>query len=846
MRMRGPAWGFLLRMAWRDSRASRRRLLLFTACIVVGIAALVAVGSFGRSLEAAIEDQAKGLLGADLAIGSRVRFTPEHEEFLRALGGEQAREVAFTTMIAFPAADGTRLVQVRALEGAFPFYGRIETEPADAADRFRSEGGVLVEESVLIQFGVRVGDPVRIGAWDTRVAGTLLKVPGESVVFATMAPRVYLRRADLEATGLLQTGSLARYRVMFRMPEGTDVEELVRRNKARLDVLRLSVTTVAERKEDLGQAMRNLYHFLSLVGFVALLLGGVGIASAIHVHVKQKVPNVAILRCLGCPVGSAFAIYLIQAVVLGALGSGLGAGLGVGLQHALPRVAADVVPFEVEVRTSWIAVAEAAAVGFLLCVLFALLPLAAVRKVSPWGVLRVAFEAARRRDGLQVLVGGILAVLIVCFALAHTQRWQEGLGFAGGLIVAFGVLAGVGRLAIAGLRRVRAAGLAFVVRQGLANVHRPNNRTLLLVTAIGLGTFLLLTLHLTHATLLRELISGRESDRANAILFDIQPDQRQAVADLVRSQGLPVLDEAPIVTMRLMSVRGQPVEAILADGDSRAPRWALRREFRSTFSETLRDSEKVVAGEWTPRVAADTEPVPISVEDGIARELGVGLGDDLVWDIQGVPMRTRVASLREVDWRRVQPNFFVIFPAGPLDEAPAFHVLVTRVDSAEASARLQRSAVSAFGNVSVIDITLVLQTLDQVLGKIAFVIRFMALFTVATGFLVLVAAVWSGRYQRVRESTLLRVLGASRRQALRILTVEYAALGLAASATGVVLALAATAALAWWVFKVPFSPPWEPPLAAVLVVTLLTVATGLVASRGVTTHPPLEILRDEG
>lgn len=839
-------WRFVVRMAWRDSRASRRRLLLFTLCIVVGITALVAVGSFGRSLERAIEQQAKALLGADLSIGSRVRFTDEHKSFLATVGGESAREITFSSMIVFPGASGTRLVQVRALEGAFPFYGRLETEPPDADGRYRGGEGVLVDEALLYQFGARVGDEVRIGQFTTRVVGALQKVPGESVAFATIAPRVYLRMADLEATGLLREGSLARYRVLFRMPEGMDVAAWVKANRERIDELRLSVATVDERKEDLGQSMRNLYHFLSLVGFVALLLGGVGIASAIQAHVKQKMPTVAILRCLGCRVWTAFGVYLLQGVGLGVVGAGLGAAGGAAMQHLLPRVVADFVPFEVDVRTSWLAIGEASLLGFLVCVLFALLPLTAVRRVSPLQVLRVAYEPGSKRDPWQLGVGLLLGMVIVGFALAHTQRWQEGLGFAGGLLVAFGALALVARLAVGAARRARLAGWPFVVRQGLANVHRPNNRTLLLVVSLGLGTFLLLTLQLTQSTLLKELVTGREAGRPNAILFDIQPDQREDVAALVRDQGLPVIDEAPIVTMRLKSIRGRPVEEILSSPGGRAPGWALRREFRSTFTDRLRDSEKVVAGRWVDRVESGVEPVPVSVEDGIAKELGVGLGDELEWDIQGVPLRTRVASLREVDWRRVQPNFFVLFPRGPLDEAPAFHVLVTRVDTPAESAALQRSVVERFPNVSAIDITLVLRTLDQVLGKIAFVVRFMALFTVATGLLVLVAAVSSGRYQRVRESILLRVLGASRRQVLRVLLVEYAALGLLAAMTGVLLALAAAGLLAWLVFKVPYVPPPGPPVAAVVLVTLLTVVTGFLSSRGVTTHPPLEILRAEG
>ncbi len=837
---------FLLRMAWRDSRASRQRLLWSTLCIVAGIAALVAVGSFGRALEQGVEQQARSLLGADLTVGSRVRFSPEHEAFLESLGGDQAREITFTTMVVFPGRDASRLAQVRALEGDFPFYGTLETDPPEAERMFRTaEGGVLVEESMLAQFEVKVGDPVRIGRFNTRVAGALRKVPGETVVFATMAPRVYLRLADLESTGLLQQGSLARYRRLYRLPAGTDVPALVERNQERLDALRLSATTVQERKEDLGQSMRNLQHFLNLVGFVALLLGGVGIASAIHVHVSQKLSTVAILRCLGCSTAQAFGIYLVQAMALGLVGAALGTTLGIAIQQLLPRVVADFVPIEVESRVSPGAILEAGAIGFLVCLLFALWPLAAVRRVSPLQVLRVAYESPRQRDRLQWLAGLLLVVVVTAFALAHTQRWRDGLGFAAGLFAAFGVLTAMAHLAVRAARHLRLPGWPFVVRQGIASVHRPHNRTPLLVVSLGLGTFLLLTLHLTQVNLLKEWISGRDSGRPNAILFDIQPDQREAVAQLVRDEGLPVVDEAPIVTMRLARLKDRDVSSLLGDASSKLPGWALRREFRSTFSDRLRDSEKLTAGQWIATHEAGTEPVPISIEDGIARELGVGLGDEIVWDIQGVPLRTRIASLRTVDWKRVQPNFFVVFPRGPLDDAPAFHVLVTRVESATESAQLQRALAERFPNVSALDITLVLRTLDQVLEKIAFVIRFMALFTVATGLVVLVAAVVSGRFQRVRESILLRVLGASRRQVLRILMVEYATLGLLASLTGVILALGASAALSWWVFEIPFRPPLLAPLIAVGAVTLLTLTTGWLASRGIMRHPPLEILRAE-
>ncbi len=834
------------RMAWRDSRRSRRRLLLFSCSIVLGIAALTAIGSLGSNLERAVEEQAKSLLGADLVLSSRQAFSPEEEQLFRELGGEQSREISFSSMIYFLHPEGTRLVQVRGLSGDFPYYGRLETEPASAVDEFRRSGGALVEESLLTQFEANVGDSIRLGNLTTRIVGRLKKVPGETVAFATIAPRVYLSMDDLLRTGLIRAESLAWYKVHFKFSSSTDVPKLVERIKPRLDKNRLSATTVEKRKRDLGRSMDNLYHFLNLVGFIALLLGGVGVASAIHVHVKQKLGTVAILRCLGGSIPQTFAIYLAQGMALGLFGALLGASLGIAIQSALPRVAADFIPFTFQFSVSWLAVGRAVTIGFAICMLFALLPLLSVRRVSPLAAIRASFEPqSAHRDPLRWLVGACLGIGVLVFALVQGRDWRIGLGFAFGLGVVFALLAATAKGLVFATRRLVPVAMPFVIRQGLSNLNRPNNRTLLLLLSLGLGTFLMSSLYLVQQTLLTQLISTGGEKQANAILFDIQTDQREDVIKLLRALKLPLVDEAPIVTMRLTSVKGRPVESILVDKQSRVPAWTLRREYRSTYNSGLRDSEKVTSGTWHSRVTNDTAVVPISVEEGIAKDLKVGLGDELVFDVQGVPLTTRIASLREVDWRRIQPNFFVVFPLGVLETAPTMHVLVTRVQSSVESARLQREVVKAFPNVSTIDLTLILQTIDSILGKISFVIRFMAMFTVLTGLLVLVAALVTGRYQRIQESILLRTLGASRAQIFKILTVEYLSLGVLAALTGILLAVVATWALSAFVFKVTFIPLFAPLLIALLIVPLLTVVTGLAMSVGVLNHPPLEILRTE-
>lgn len=831
---------FTWRMAWRDSRSSRRKLLLFSSSIVIGIAALVAINSFGQNLRRNIDVQAKALLGADLVITARDPFTPEMEELFKDIGGEQAREVIFSSMVVFPKTQGTRLVQVRALEPGFPFYGEFETAPSSAARDFHN-GGALLEESLLLMFNAKAGDPVRIGALDLEVTGALQKVPGENAVFSTIAPRVYIPMNLLDRTKLVQNDSFARFKVFFKLPD-SDVEALVRRYKPKFEKLSLNADTVEERKANLGNAMENLNRFLNLGGYIALLLGAIGVASAIHVHVKQKTSSVAVLRCLGCTVGQSLAIYLLQAVALGIIGSVLGALLGIVIQFALPSALGDFLPFQVEMEIAWAAVGKAMAAGFAVCIIFGLAPLMGLRRISPMAVLRSFYEPpAMWRDPAHwaVIVAGLVGLILL--AKGQSGRWSHALGMTGGLAAAFALLAIAAQISRALARKLISPRWPYAWRQGMANLYRPQNRTLLLLLSLGLGAFLVLTLFRTHQLLTQGLIPATNEGQPNAALFDIQADQVEGVKNILAGQNLQVLQDAPMVTMRLASVKGTPVRELLRRRDKSIPRWVLRREYRSTYRDHLESSEVLVKGNWPAKTASDV--IPISVEEGIAHDLGISLGDEMVFDVQGILMTNQVASLRKVDWKRVQPNFFVVFPTGVLEDAPGFHILTTRVPDRQSSAAMQRAVVQKFPNVSVIDLALILDTVDAVLQKVGFVIRFMASFTVVTGLLVLAASVLAGRYQRMRETLLLRTLGASQGQIHKILVIEYLLLGSLAAITGVFLAEAGTWALAKFLFKINFEFAIWPALLTAGAVTLLTVVAGLVANRGVLSRPPLEILR---
>jgi putative ABC transport system permease protein len=840
--------GFILRMAWRDSRASRRRLLLYSLSVVLGIAALVSVGSFSANVRQAIQAEAKGLLGADLFVTSPSPLPAPVTAYLDALGGALAREQTFSSMMAFPATDRLRLVQVHAVEGAFPFYGKFQTDPADAAGQMRTGGDVVIlEPTLLAQFNVRVGDRVTLGRKSFTICGTIGKVPGESPGVAMMASRAYIPMASLAGSGLTGAGALSRYRAMVELPEGRDADAVVRDMKERFPEVRLSFETVEERKRNLGQALAHLDGFLSLVGFVALVLGGIGVASALHAYVREKVSTVAVLRCLGASARQAFAVYLVQGLALGLAGACAGGALGVAVQRGLPALAKGVLPIDVNFFVSWPALLRGTGAGIVICLLFSLLPLLSIRRISPLAALRsaVAEGPAAAPDPWRVAIGAAIAGCVAGFAVWQTGAVAIGLGFAAMLGLGFGVLAGLASVVAWAARRFVPRGLPYVVRQGFANLHRPNNRTVLLLVSLGLGTFLVLTLFLVRTTLLREIQGVDAVGRPNLIFFDIQDDQIDPLEGIAAAAGTPVTESAPIVTMKIQSVKGASVATILEDRRTRVPAWALRREYRSTFRGKILPAERLVAGAFTGRADPAAGPVPISVEEGLARDLQLHLGDEIDWDVQGLPVRTRVGSLRAVEWRRLEPNFFVVFPEGVLEAAPKTFIAAVHVASPAESGSVQRAVVDAFPNVTAIDLALVAETLDGIFSKVAFAVQFMALFTVATGLIVLAGAILAGRHQRIRETVLLRTLGATRRQVILVQLVEYAVLGIQAAVVGALLALAGNALLARYVFHVAVAASALEVGVAVAVVASLTVATGFIAARGVADHPPLEILRQE-
>ena len=830
-------------MAWRDSRKNVSRLLLFISSIILGIAALVSIFSLGDSMSAEIDNQAASLIGADLEISTNKAVPDEIVKLIDSIPGQHSEQRSFTSMVYFPKSGGTRLIQVRALQGDFPYYGQLETTPGEASRNFKSKKTVLVDRALLLQFNVRVGDSVRLGNAGYIIEGELTGVPGQTGLSASVAPIVFIPLETLPETGLDQKGSRISTSYFIKTEKNTSISVLMGNIGPRLKKAGLNYDTIESKKEETARSFRDLSRYLSLIGFIALLLGCIGVASAIHIYIREKINSIALLRCLGTTSGQAFMIYLIQIIVIGFIGSVLGVLLGILIQQLLPIVVQDLLPVKINPVLSWRAMVEGLVLGMIISVLFALAPLASIRKISPLQTIRMSYQPDAKRDPLTWLIYILILVFITLFTRLQLRSWSQAMWFTMSVIIAFALLTLMARIMMWSVRKFFPTSWSYLWRQGLSNLYRPNNQTTLLIVSIGLGTALICTLLFVESILMKRLVLSSSGEQPNMILFDIQTAQKDAVKQLTIAQGLPVINMVPIVNMRLEKINSTTIETIRKDSTNPIQPWVFNREYRVTFRDSLISSEKVTKGKWTGN--ADQNTIYVSIEDGYGTRNKILIGDTMTFNVQGTIMETIVGSYRKVDWNRVQTNFLILFPAGVLEKAPQFHVLLTHVPDVAASARFQQTLVRTYPNISVIDLKLVLSILDDILGKIGFVIRFMAGFCIITGLIVLIASVLISKYQRIQESVLLRTLGANRRQIYAINAIEYFFIGAMAATTGILLALIGSWALAQFIFETDFSPAWIPVLIIFMVICVLTVLIGLMNIRTIVNRSPLEILRNE-
>ena len=811
------------------------------ASIVLGIAAVVSIQLFSQNLTDTIKRQSKSLLGADFVIESRQLPSERAQKIIDSLEPD-AKEVRFVSMINFPKNDGTKLVRIRAIDGNFPFYGEIETTPVLAATNYQKADGALVDATLLLQFGVKPGDSIKVGLIKLPISGSLKAIPGDNAISSSVAPLVIIPYNLVNQTELLQEGSRKEYQYYYNQPN-TDLIALDKSLDPILEAQDVQLKTHTSSSERLGRNYQNVGSFLNLTAFIALLLGCVGIASSVNIYIKEKISAIAVLKCLGASRKQSFLIFLIQIAAIGILGGIIGTTIGVALQQIFPLILKEFLPFELSINITAQPLIMGVLLGLIMSVLFALLPLLRTWYVSPLEVLRTQDSNANKSSSkAQIISIGMIILFLYAFSFWLLKDWLFALAFIVAVFVTFAILAGIALGTMKLFKKYFPKGAQFTTRQALLNLFRPNNQTLVLLVAIGLGTFLISTLYFTKDILLEKTALNQSTKQANLIALDVQKDQLNSVKKLFTSNDFPVLNNIPIVTMRIHSINDQLANTLRADSTSQIKSWVLNHEFRTTYRSELTKSEEIVEGKWVG-TQKDNEEVVISISDNLAKDANAGVGDRLVFDIQGVLKKVVVGSIRKVDWANLEVNFTIVFPAGVLENAPQFNVLTTYASTEKESANLQGKLVSTFPNVTVIDLRQVFTLVQDILNKVSWVINFMAIFSIFTGIIVLIGSVRTSKYQRIKESVLLRTLGATNKQILRITAFEYLLLGVLGSLLGILLALFGSFLLAFFVFEEPFVPSWIPFIIFLPGISLLVVGIGLSNIREVLNSSPLEILR---
>ena len=839
--------GFLLRMAVREVRTGWQRLLFFVLSIAVGVGALVGIASFSANLEGAIRREARTLMAADVQLTSNQPFAADTQAALAPWTDAGARTAELAEMPSMAArVDGTRtqLVELKALRGGYPFYGELVTEPALPLPDLLANGGIVVEEALLLQLNVAVGEIIKLGSREFRVAGLLRREPDRVAAAFSLGPRVLMDLGDVQAAGLITVGSRVRHRLLVGLPQGVDAAVVTAAIDEALDE-RVQVSSFEAAQPALRLFLARMRDFLRLATLVTLVLGGLGVAQSIRVFLQQKQDTVAILKVVGASTGEVTAVFVVQCLGLALIGSVLGLGLGVAVQQALPRVVGDLLPVAIVGEFVPVTALEGLAVGVITALLFCLLPLLAIRGVAPAQILRrelaVIPPVADRRArvvALLVLGGGLVGL-----ATWLAGSWWLGTIFVGGVAAALLVLAGASAAALGLLRRLPRAG-SLSVRQGLGNLTRPGSQAAAVMVSLGLGVAVIAQIQLVQSGLLARVADDAPADAPNFFFIGILPDQVEPFRALLAAQGAGEgLRLVPIVQARLARIAGREVADMqfASESDERT----ITREFAITWQDEMPPGNQIVAGAWWTAEVAERDSL-VSVSDGLADNVDLKVGDELVFDIQGVRVPTTVESLRAVDWGQLQTNFVFILTKRALAGAPASWAATARsrpgVDGRRA---LQAAVISQMPNVTAIDAAEVIERVQSLVDRIAGVIRFMAGASVLAGLVILAGSIAATRFRRVREAAIFKALGATRGVLLRALAIEYLILGLVAGAVGT----AVGAGLSWSVLTLVLGIPWHAPVPVLLGLPLataaLTVLVGLGALLGVIAEKPLAVLRSE-
>lgn len=884
---------FVMKMAWRETRAAWRHFIYFLVCIAVGVGALVGISLFGANVERAVTQEARGLLGGDLEIRLTRPISPEGRATIDSLAQRNIDATHVSELVAMAAHAGrppgqgqaTQIVELKAVDPEYPFYGALRLDPPEGlATLLKARScpgpcfGAVVQEALLIRMGLALGDRLRIGQGLFEITGLVRTEPDRMANAFSLGPRVLISQEGLRAAELVKTGSRLRERYLLKTPSGVQPQPLVYELRGRLASDSARVSGYRDAQPQLKQVLDQLTRYLGLIGLTALFVGGLGVATSIHAFVREKLTTIAILKTVGADSGTVIGMYVLQALLLGLIGSLIGLAIGVLLQQALPSVIAGLLASDLLsqlgfttdfTRAALFPLLKGLALGLLSTLLFALWPLLAIREIKPAMIFRrevgsvgstppaqVPWWQGRLRsvDRVQGVTCGSIALGLALLSMWQAGSAKVGLIFIGAFVAAV-VLLGVSAWAVIQLLKKWPRPSALTARQALGNIIRPGSQAMSITIAIGIGVMVVVTVSLVERSLLRQVGDNRPTDAPTFFFVDIQPDQAAGFTDLLRERTEAMPQLTPLVRSRLSALNGEPVkfepgseeedqkEKAAPDKDARRKKWYRSREYVLTFLQDLPKDNEIVKGEWWKQGQVFPQPL-VSVEEEAAQSLGVDIGSRMEFDIQGTRITAEVRSIRKVEWGNFSTNFYMVFSPGALDGAPLTYVATARVPPQD-EVSLQQAVVAAFPNVTAINIGDVLESFAQVLDRLSLAIRAVGLFCVVSGGLVMAAALAATRYRRLYESVILKSLGATRGVIARAFAVEYAVLGVIGGFLGSALA----SALSWAVLATIFDLSWtlQPKilLAGVAATVVLTMIVGFLSTFRILGQPPLTVLRHE-
>jgi len=845
---------FIIKMAWREIRSSYRHFLFFVSSIAIGVGSVVGVGNLSANLEEMTHLEARSLLAADLEARINRPLSIQAKAYLSNLKQEGIRFIRVTDLngMAMAGESGrSQLVEIKAVEPGYPFYGQLKIDPA-AADPFFDPQGIWVQDAVLARLHLRVGDELRLGDAEFRIRGIVRDEPDRVAGVFSLGPGVLISRKGLDRTGLVQPGSRVTHRYLFKIGGPWTPDSLKTELSRHWSSESVRIRTFREAQPRLGRFLANFTTYLGLVGLLTLMIGGIGVAINIHAFLNERIGTIAILKCLGCSSSSVLGIYLFLSLFMGGIGSLIGIFAGTFVHHLLLPFLSPFLPPHFTFRLMPLAAIRGLAMGLLVTLLFSLWPMRMIQRWAPSRVFRedVGVEPKGFPDRRTLALAGF--ILIGCIGLS---LWEAGSWRLGGWVsVAIGVsvpillasAGGVLQLLKVLRQRIPILQRSLVLRYGIANLYRPGRLVVAIILSIGIGVTIVMTLAQVERNLISELRQNVPRDAPSLFFIDLQPDQKSSFQTLMKDWTLKKpLQFTPLIRSRLNAVNGRSVSEMRA-GD-RPDGWYFTREYVLTYQEDLPAHNIVQRGSWwgagTPSTDPDSIPM-ISVEAEAAQHLGIDLGSTVTFDIQGMLVRGRVANIREVDWGSMTTNFFFIFAPGALDRSPVTYV-ATATTSTDQDLPIQDAVTDAFPNVTVINLREILGRVAGILNEIIGAVQLMAGFGLVAGLVVLSGAMAATQSRRRHEMVLLKTLGATRLTLIDMMAVEYALLGLVAAGVGSLL----STSLSWFIVRYFFEIPWrfDP-----LIILIGLVATALITGVGgfLTTYrilgqKPLAVLRSE-